>query len=136
MRLYQRLTVRFGITLALLITGGNAVSAQELSAPVWSSKTTQLSLFSSFAVLQALDGVSTIKALKTPGAYETNPVMGGLVNKPVAFFAVKAGITAGVIYGMRGFSKEHPKAAAIVMIALNSGYACVVGSNFSKVAGR
>jgi hypothetical protein len=45
-------------------------------------------------------------------------------------------MTFMAVGAMRRLSKEHPKAAVFVMIGLNAGYACVVGSNFRYAAGR
>src|SRR4051812_44069554 len=55
-------------------------------------------MYASLAVLNGLDYVSTRRALASGSAREANPVMGGVVGSPAAFFAVKAGATAGTIW--------------------------------------
>jgi hypothetical protein len=88
-------------------------------------------LYSSFAVLQALDVHSTTRALDGAIAVEGNPMMKGIVGQPVAFAAMKAGTAAGIIYAVEKLRKTHPRAAVILMTGLNSAYISIVAHNYS-----
>jgi hypothetical protein len=85
------------------------------------------------AVMQGLDAHSTYKALNS-GGVEGNPMMSGVANKPGAFTAVKAGVTAGLILATEHMAKKHPKRALITAIAINSAYAMIAAHNY-RVAG-
>ena len=85
-------------------------------------------LYVSFGVLQAFDLQSTMHGL-SHGAQEANPLMSGAVNSPIAMTALKAGMLAGVIFTTEGMRKQHPKAALLLMVAMNSAYATVVAHN-------
>jgi len=86
-------------------------------------------LYVSFATLQALDMHSTFYAIHR-GASEVNPLMATLVEHPVAFAALKAGMATGIIY-MTERVRRHSRVGAIVMMAaFNSAYAIVVAKNY------
>lgn len=91
-------------------------------------------LYTSFAVLQALDVHSTRVAVAR-GAVERNPLAAGLVNRPAAFIAVKAGAVAGTVYLAERVRPHSRVGAILVMGALNSLYATVVAHNY-RVAAR
>ena len=98
-------------------------------APVKPSRPAALvPLYVSFAALQALDLQSTMHGL-SHGAQEANPLMSGAVNSPIAMTALKAGMLAGVIFTTEGLRKQHPKAALLLMVAMNSAYATIVAHN-------
>ena len=63
------------------------------------------------------------------GAYEANPVMRGVVGSPAAFFAVKAGSTAGMIWIAERMRKKHPVRAMVFMASANAAMAAVVAHN-------
>lgn len=92
------------------------------------------SMYVSFAALQIMDAVSTRQALSRGGT-EANPAMAGLARNPAAFFAVKAGTAAATTYFAERLSKNHPRAATIVMAVLNTAYATIVAHNY-RVARR
>jgi hypothetical protein len=92
------------------------------------------SMYVSFAALQIMDGISTRKALNN-GASEANPAMSGLARNSAALFAVKAGTAAATTYFAERLSKNHPRAATIMMAVLNTAYAAVVAHNY-RVARR
>lgn len=87
-------------------------------------------LYVSFAALQALDVHSTLTALGRPGTREANPLMAGVVDRPAAFMAVKAGAGAGIIYLAEKLRKRSRAGAMVMMAALNSVYAAVVAHNY------
>lgn len=86
-------------------------------------------VFASYAVVQALDVHSTLRALNA-GAVEQNPFMTPLVRHPVAFVGLKAAITAGTIFAADRLSRHHRLAAYCLMFAMNSAYAVVVAHNY------
>lgn len=92
------------------------------------------SMYVSFAALQIMDGISTRRALNN-GATEANPAMSGLVGNSAALFAVKAGTTVATTYFAERLAKNHPRAATIMMAALNTAYVAVVAHNY-RVASR
>jgi hypothetical protein len=92
------------------------------------------SMYVSFAALQIMDGISTRKALNN-GASEANPAMSGLARNSAALFAVKAGTAAATTFFAERLSKNHPRAATIMMAVLNTAYAAVVAHNY-RVASR
>ena len=85
-------------------------------------------LYLSFGVLQGLDVYTTRVALER-GARETNPLMGGLADKPAALVAVKAAATFGTVYLVERMRIRHPVAAAITMAAIDSAYVMLVVRN-------
>jgi hypothetical protein len=126
--------VQVGVTLMLLLAGTHTVRAQD--AGTWAAPPLQGGLAATFATLQVLDVVSTVNAAGSGREQEANPMVGGFANHPAAFLAVKGAMTAGTLLAMRRFSKQHPKAAAITLIAFNIGYSYVVSSNFRIASGR
>ena len=127
----------FAIAVAVVI-GGTRARAQEIitiDSP-WAGKRLHLSLNTSYATLQALDVISTLQATQSGPGQEANPMLGGLVDHPVAFSAVKGGLTFATMFAMKRYAKEHPKAAAITLIAMNIGYSYIVSNNFRIAAGR
>ena len=90
-------------------------------------------LYVSFVALQGLDIHSTLMAMNR-GARETNPMMAGLVNRPAAFVALKAGTAAGVLYMTERVRRHSPLGAVLMMVAFNSAYATVVANNYSVLS--
>jgi hypothetical protein len=88
----------------------------------------------STVVLQALDVHSTLTALDA-GAAEANPMMAGLVEHPVGYVALKAGLTAGVIYASHRLARRHPVRAFLITAAVNVAYAVVVAHNYRVLSG-
>jgi opacity protein-like surface antigen len=76
-------------------------------------------LYATSAALQGFDAYSTLTALKS-GAHEANPVMKSVTKSPVAFVAMKAGMTAASIMAAEQLWKSHHRTAAIgLMVASN-----------------
>jgi len=90
-------------------------------------------LYISFINLQALDVASTYRVLYA-GGREANPVAARVVNSPAALIAFKAGTSAGIIAATERLRKHSPKAALIVMAALNSVMTTIVVHNYSVAA--
>jgi hypothetical protein len=81
------------------------------------------------AGMQVLDTHSTLTAHQY-GLEERNPLMRELAKSPPAFIAVKAGVTAGVIY-LADKSAKHNKVATIVaLVGANVAYAFIVSHNY------
>jgi hypothetical protein len=92
-------------------------------------------LYSSLVTLNALDVHSTLTGLSTGHAREANPIMRPFVERPAAFIAVKAGLTAATIWMSEKSRKKHPKRALVALIVSNVAMAAVVAHNY-RVARR
>jgi hypothetical protein len=88
----------------------------------------------SFATLQMLDAVTTIRALDR-GATEANPLVRPFTSNPTALFGVKAATAVGTIYLSERLWKRNRVAAVTMMIALNGGTAWIVARNY-RLANR
>jgi hypothetical protein len=83
-------------------------------------------LYGTYGALQALDGVTTRRALAA-GATEQNPLMkSGNVG---AMIAVKAAAGVSTIYFAEKMWKKNRVGAVIVMAALNGATAAIVANN-------
>jgi uncharacterized membrane protein len=83
-------------------------------------------LYGTYATLQALDVVSTRKALGA-GGHELNPLMNrGNVG---AMLAVKAAVGVSTIYFTEKLWKKNRAGAIAVMVALNGAQAAIVAHN-------
>ena len=91
-------------------------------------------LYVSFAGAQAYDVYST-RAILRAGGYEANPLMGGLVEHPIAFAGVKAGLSvAGIYAGEKLWKTGHRRAAVWYLVGLNAGMIAIDLSNRSVLA--
>ncbi len=88
-----------------------------------------LPLFVTYGVLQALDVHSTLTAVNR-GANEQNAVMAPFVNRPAAFIAFKAGVSAVTLIAADRLAKHNRFASYALMIGLNSAYAVIVAHNY------
>ena len=94
-------------------------------------------LYTTLAVLQALDIDSTLKAIRSGAGLEANPVLKPMVGSPAGLLALKAGTTAAVILAAERLRKDHhPVAAVVLMIGVNSTVAMVAAHNYSIGGGR
>jgi uncharacterized protein DUF5658 len=107
------------------------IDGQLFRAPEPGRPAALVPMYASFVTLQALDFVSTTRALSNANAYEANPVMRGVVGSPAAFLAVKAGSTAATIWIAEKWRKKHPVRAMIFMASTNAAMAAVVAHNMS-----
>jgi hypothetical protein len=97
--------------------------------PAWASKPARISLLAAFAALQALDVVTTTKALSHGGS-ESNPLVGGMASKPALFISVKAVLTLWTAFATNKLAKTgQAKAATITLVAGDAAYAYVVAHN-------
>jgi hypothetical protein len=93
-----------------------------------------VSLYVSFATLQALDVASTRVALRA-GGVEASPLVAPFAGSPLALTAVKAGVAGAMIYASERLWKTNRKAAVLTMIGLNAVYGAAVAHNY-RVAAR
>jgi len=92
-------------------------------------------LYASFAGLEALDIQSTYRALRTPGARESNPVARTMVHSPAALTAMKLATTASFVIATEKMWKKHRVAAVAFAAAGNAAMAAIVAHNY-KIPGR
>jgi hypothetical protein len=105
------------------------VPAAASTEPAWASKPTRLSLLAAFAALQALDVVTTTKAMNHGGS-ESNPLVGGMASKPALFISVKAVLTLWTAFATNKLANSgQAKAATITLLAGDAAYAYVVAHN-------
>jgi Domain of unknown function (DUF5658) len=127
-----------GLSIAILALA-SSVSAQSVEAPkvepatpdriTFGSKQLRVGMYVSFATLQALDGISTLKALDA-GGREANPMMSRVVGSPAGLFAVKAATTAATVLLSERLAKHNEVASFVMMAVLNTGYAAIVAHNY------
>jgi hypothetical protein len=86
-------------------------------------------MMGSYAVLQALDMASTVKA-RQAGAREVNPMMAGGYGQAAA---MKAALSVGALGAVRLMAKKNRKAAFVTLIALNVASAAIVASNMKNL---
>jgi len=86
-------------------------------------------LYGSSAFLQGYDTYLTIAALKR-GASEVNPILKPISGNPVAFIAVKAGLTAASFVGTERLWKDNHRLSAVaLMVASNAVMVVVTAHN-------
>jgi hypothetical protein len=82
-------------------------------------------LYGTYAVLQAMDVMSTKKAI-TAGGQEANPVMRGNMGRSIA---LKAASGAATVYFVEKAWKKSRIGAIVLMAAINSATAAIVAHN-------
>jgi len=115
--------------LALFLAAPGLRASAESDEPT-PHTTSLVPLYISFAALQALDVHSTLNAIHA-GAQEGNPMMASVVSSPPAVIASKAAATVGIVFLTEKLKKQHPRAAFVTMVALNSACAAVVANNYA-----
>lgn len=121
-----------------IVTAVGGTAPLELPVPVFvpvdsaAPRFAQRTLEVSFVALQALDVVSTLKAVDR-GLVEQNPLMRGLVSRPAAFVAVKAGATVTTLWLLRRVTRQNRLAALVTLAAIDSGYALLVSRNMQAL---
>ena len=89
-------------------------------------------LYAGSGFLQGYDAYSTLTALRS-GATEANPLMKGITRSPVAFVALKAGLTAASIMGAERLWKDDHRVAAIAMMIASNGMMAAVAAHNASV---
>jgi hypothetical protein len=92
-------------------------------------------LYAGSAFLQGYDAYSTLSALKS-GATEANPLMKGITRSPLAFVAVKTGLTVASILGAERLWKEDHRVAAVMMMVASNGMMAAVAAHNASVLQR
>jgi uncharacterized protein DUF5658 len=86
-------------------------------------------LYGSSAFLQGYDAYLTLAALNR-GASEVNPILRPISGNPVAFIAVKAGLTAASFVGAERLWKDNHRVSAVaLMLASNAMMIAVTAHN-------
>ena len=126
----------FDSSLALgFVAAPKAPPAVPADAAAARSSPTLTALQVSFAALQLMDVVSTLRGINA-GFTESNPLVRGLAAHPAAMVAVKAGETAATIFLSRRMARKNRVATIVTMAALNSVYSVVVARNLRAVSTR
>ena len=90
-----------------------------------------VSLYSGFAAMQALDYVTTTRALSSGAGSEANPLMAPVAGNPAAFLALKAGSVVGVVWAGEKLWKKNRVGAVVFMVAMDSAMATIAAHNYS-----
>jgi hypothetical protein len=90
--------------------------------------------YASLAALQLFDGYSTTRAL-AGGAREANPVMKGVVTRPVVFWSVKAAMAVAPTLAADRMWKRN-KAGAIAVMVVSNGMMAAVAAHNAKTLNR
>jgi len=90
--------------------------------------------YASLAALQLFDGYSTRRAL-AGGAKEPNPVMKGVVTRPVVFWSVKAAMTVAPSIAAERLWKTNT-AGAIAVVVVSNGMMAAVAAHNAKLLNR
>ena len=89
-------------------------------------------LYGSSVFLQGYDAYLTLAALKR-GASEVNPILKPISGSPVAFIAVKAGLTAASFVGAERLWKDNHRLSAVALMVASNAMMVVVTAHNSAV---
>jgi Domain of unknown function (DUF5658) len=92
-------------------------------------------LYGSSAFLQGYDAYLTLAALKR-GASEVNPILKPISGDPVAFIAVKAGLTAVSFVGAERLWKDNHRLGAVALMVASNAMMVVVTAHNNAVLQR
>jgi hypothetical protein len=90
-------------------------------------------LYAAMSSLQALDVVSTHRALAS-GGVEANPLVAPVVGSVPTMIALKTGMSGAIVYAVERLWKHNRKAAILALIGTNIGYGAIVAHNFAVAA--
>ena len=92
-------------------------------------------LYGSATFLHACDTYLSLSALNA-GASELNPVLKPFTNQPLAFIAMKAGLTAASIAGAEQMWKHDHRAKAVVLMMLTNAMMVGITAHNAEVLQR
>jgi hypothetical protein len=93
-------------------------------------------LYAGYVALQVIDGYTTTAGVSR-GAFEANPLMHGLANRPALLWSVKGGVSVATICTAEHLWRTHHRAQAIAVMAASNGIlAAVAARNASALRGR
>jgi Domain of unknown function (DUF5658) len=87
----------------------------------------------SLAALNVADYFSTREALRNPNLREANPLLKNIVKSPVAFAAVKIGVSAASYITLKSLYKKSKALAWVVSVASNFAMSYVVSNNMRLI---
>jgi len=106
---------------------GKRIKAQKVGDSLFTSSLV------AFAVLNAADYITTVKALKCDGLCEGNPIMKPIVKNNYVFAAVKIGMTVINYKLMKSLYKKDKKMAWVLSTAFNFAFSYVVANNLKMI---
>ena len=89
-------------------------------------------LYGSSAFLQSYDAYMTLRALEM-GASEINPVLKPISGHPLAFIAVKTGLTAASIFAAEKLWKDHHRRKAVGVMLISNAMMVVIAAHNTSV---
>jgi hypothetical protein len=93
-------------------------------------------LYVGLAGLNAFDAYSTLKGVKAGVGTESNPLLRGAANNPVALWAIKGGVTVGSVVFAERLWRAHRRTEAIAMMVVSNGVMAAVAAHNASIAGR
>lgn len=92
-------------------------------------------LYATLVGLQAYDGWATTRGAAA-GAPETNPLVGGLAQRPVVFWTIKAVSTAATIYFAEQLWRQHHRTQAVIMLVATNGAMGAIAARNASILSR
>ena len=92
-------------------------------------------LYGSSAFLQSYDAYLTLSALEA-GASEANPIMEPITRNPIAFVAVKAGLTAASIVSAEQLWRQRRRKSAVAVMVLSNAMMVAIAAHNTAVVQR
>lgn len=86
-------------------------------------------LYGTFALLQAMDAITTVKALNQPGVRETNPIVRPFARNVPAMVVLKSASTVVTVAAVEKLWRRNRTAAVATMVGINIAYGVVVSHN-------
>ncbi len=106
-----------------------AVVTAAVKPSAWTSKPMRLGLVAGFAALQALDVVTSVRAINRGGS-EGNPIVGGMASRPALFISVKTAATLWMLLSGEQLAKHGQAGTAVISSAIaDTVYGVVVAHN-------
>lgn len=87
----------------------------------------------SLAALNVADYFSTREALRYPNLREANPLLKNIVKSPIAFAAVKIGVSAASYCALKGLYKKSKALGWVVSMASNFAMSYIVSNNMRLI---
>ena len=122
------LPVAFAISPTAVIE--RSVMAPEAGTAASRSKAFPI-LATTYVALNALDIITTTKAVSSGRGVEANPILGPVAPTPAALTAVKIATTATTVIMAQRLWKHHRVASVVLMVAANIGTGFIVSHNAS-----
>jgi hypothetical protein len=86
-------------------------------------------LYVTFAALQAVDAITTLRALQKPGLREANPLVRPFARNVPAMVILKGASTTVTVMAVEKLWRRNRVAAVATMVGINAAYGIIVSHN-------